>query len=383
MEALRSTVLISVVTCFSIFLNEYLMSSHLIDFYKKGPIIMKPDPDYAGIDYESIFYDYIKKISVTSDGTIFVSNTKQHNISKFKDGRLIKTFSQKGEGPSDLYYPKLFGILDDKYLIINQHSLIGKVSVFDLDGAFVKLIKTTHNVWKIAPLTNNKLAILISTSIEDRHYSKTKYSILIKDFVTGKEKYAWSLTVNSKYKSSEIKLKSAFYRNKVYLLKIGNGNFLVGYSGDPNLSVYSPEGEKIRSFTVKYMKKKITGEMKKEFRKVMEVHFQRSSFIKDVMKRVNWGEVFPEYTPYYCNIAVDSENNVLVFEHNGFENVRERKFQVYDMKEMYQCESKIDFGEFKSSIDLQLIFANGNIYSLLNRRDTDDILLQFIKIKIK
>jgi hypothetical protein len=174
MSSRKSASIIFIITWFLFFLREYLIPSYLIDFYRNGPIVMKADPDFAENDFESFFYDYQKKISVTSDGIIFVSNTKQHNILKFKDGRLIKKFGQKGEGPSDLYYPILFGILDDRYLIINQNSLIRKISIFDLEGNFVQLIKTTHNVWNIAPLINNKIAILISSGIDDRQYSKTR-----------------------------------------------------------------------------------------------------------------------------------------------------------------------------------------------------------------
>jgi hypothetical protein len=101
------------------------------------------------------------------------------------------------------------------------------------------------------------------------------------------------------------------------------------------------------------------------------------------MKTVDWVEIFPEYVPYYRNMVVDSEDNILIFDHNGFGRIDDLKFQVYNSEGKYLLDSKIDFGKFKSNSDLQILFVNGCLYSLIDRKDTDDVLLQIVKIKTK
>jgi hypothetical protein len=357
------------------------LAADLIDFYNKGPIVMKPDPEYANLDYESLFYDPIKKIAVAPDGSIFVSNSKEHNIHKFKEGKLLKTFGRKGLGPGDLYHPGEMAILDNKYLIVNEYALTMRISVFDLEGNFLQAVKNAYPVFDVTALTNNKIAILTQHSIEDQNHSAITYQVIIKDIKTGEEIKVTSFTEKSKKVANAIKCGD--YDGKVYTSRIERENLLVGYSSSPEIAIYSPQGKKIKSFRIPIQRKKITREMKEESRQIMRENIERKPKIKQMMKGIKWEYVFPEYVPFYRNLAVDSDDNMLIFDHNGFARIDDLKFQVYNRDGKYLLDSKIDFGEFKLKSNLQLLFVNGFLYSLLDRKDTEDILLQIVKVKIK
>jgi len=361
------------------------LNAALIDFYKKGPIVMKPDPEYAGLDYESLFYDAIRKMAVAPDGSIFVSNSKQHNIYKFKDGKLVKTFGQFGEGPSDLYYPGELSILDNKYLVINEFTLRYYMSVFDLDGNFVKKIRTTYYVWDIAALGNNKIAILTWNEVYEGNYSIKKVRVIIKDIQTGKEITVLSYDENPEKRLDE---KKFFYRSDLsstnfYLHKIGDKNLLFAHSDSPEISIYTPEGKKVNSFRIDYRQKKVTEEMKTESRRRAIEIASRSQFFKEIMKKTDWSYAFPEWVPYYRNLAVDSDSNILVFEHTGFNLLNEHKFKIYSKEGKYLGESKIQFGVFEGWSSFPLIFFKDCLYSFLQLKESEDTLMQFVKIKTK
>jgi len=379
----RSIVAIAVL--FVLLAGGTFLNAALIDFYKKGPIVMKSDPEYAGLDYESLFYDAIRKMAVAPDGSIFVSNCKQHNIYKFKDGKLVKTFGQFGEGPSDLYYPGEIAILDNKYVAIVEGNLNMRISLFDLDGIFVKVIRTNYPTWEIAALGNNKIAILTWNVVFEGNYSIKKVRVIIKDILTGKDFTVLSYDEKPEKRVDEKKIyfRSGLTNTTFYLFNIGEGNLLFAHSDSPEISIYTSEGKKVNSFRIVYGQKKVTDAMKDEFRQIIMLEANRNRLLKESLKTGDWSNAFPEWAPYFRNIAVDSENNILVFEHNGFQKITECNFKAYSKEGTYLGESKIQFGVFEGWSDFSLIFFKDCLYSFLQRRDTEDTLMQFVKIKTK
>lgn len=367
---------------FSLMVSPFIDAS-MIDFYKRGPIVLKPDPDYAKLDYESLFYDNTKHIAVAQDGAIFVSNSRQHNIFKFKDGKLVTKFGRDGLGTGDTRSPREISILDNKYLVIQEDPEIRMISVFDLNGKFVKKIKTPYWVWNLTELGNNKIAILTWNSRIDKDYYVNQVRVIIKNIQTDQDITVASFDAKpqKRNKNNRTLIKASSYDGDFFLSKIGNGNLLFGYSDWSEISIYSPEGKKINSFKVNYRQKEVTDEMKEDFRQVMMENAGSNQVMKAMLKDADWTNAFPELVPFYRNILLDSDDNILVFEHSGFNHFNESKFQIYTKDGKYLGDSKINFGNFRSRADLQLIFRNGFIYSLLQVKNADDILLNFVKIK--
>jgi hypothetical protein len=173
------------------------------------------------------------------------------------------------------------------------------------------------------------------------------------------------------------------YYGRVFIRRTNEKNLLVGYSTIPEIFVYSPEGEKIYSFKVNIKQIKVSKEMKEEFVNgwLEEARIKKKPFIKKLLKKMDPAETFPEYVPYYRNITLDPDGNVLVTKHNGFSNIEKLGFQVYSKEGRYICDSKINFGSFFPTAFPTMVFHGGNIFCLLKKQCDDDICIQLVKVK--
>jgi hypothetical protein len=149
--------------CFFIsFLLCTALHADLLDIYRQGELKLISDANFGEEtkwDYPSLYK--ITSIAVAMDGSIFAAVSKQHKIFKFdKDGKVLFQFGQKGQGPSDLFYPGNLSILDNKYLVVFKYPSNQRISIFNLNGKFEKIIRTSYPVISAVALKNNKIAIL-------------------------------------------------------------------------------------------------------------------------------------------------------------------------------------------------------------------------------
>ena len=75
-------------------------------------------------------------------------------------------------------------------------------------------------------------------------------------------------------------------------------------------------------------------------------------------------DILPEYPPYYENIKIDHEGNILVFNFYNYNKVRRVKFDVYSHEGNYLCFSEFDITKPLKSRDFEraLFFDKGFIY---------------------
>jgi len=132
----------------------------LQDQYKKGTIVLKEAAGFAeGIDWQDLFYDLYKDMVVAPNGSIFVSNSRTHNVFKFnKQGKLLKKLGRRGKGPGDFDFPGDLSILDNKYLVVGEYALNRRFSLWDLEGKFIKVIKTNTSIFYLTALRDNRVA---------------------------------------------------------------------------------------------------------------------------------------------------------------------------------------------------------------------------------
>lgn len=357
----------------------------LIDVYKKGEIKIVPDPEFGkNTDWDLLFYKGIAGISFDPNGCFFVSGRGLHEIFKFdSNGNLVKSFGQKGQGPGDFISPRCLSILDNKYLVIGEYALNRKISLFDLDGEFKKVVRTDYYAYDSVALENNKIAILSkSVSNTDKEFITTCYSIFIKDIVNGKDFKVISFDEKKPniYKREGSVIVPGTYYGNVYLVKIDNTKFLVGFSEIPDISIYSVDGKKLYSFEVKFESKKVTENIKKKF--FSFVAEERKIKILDTnkfMKKMEQQVIFPEYTPYYSEIRVDSDHNILVCQWKGERKIEDARFQVYSKEGQFICETKIESDNFEPAYPR--IFHKNYAYFILRSRGNSSFSLERVELK--
>lgn len=94
-----------------------------------------------GGDPDSIFYS-TPQITVADDGTIFVLDRNDHSVRAFDtEGKLVRKFGRKGQGPGEMDYGRGITIAGD-HLLIADGLTRTRILVFTLDGEPVESHQT-------------------------------------------------------------------------------------------------------------------------------------------------------------------------------------------------------------------------------------------------
>lgn len=373
---------------FCLFIGFYIsLLANLTDLYKKGLIKLIPDPEYGKhTDWSSLLYGQISNFTVARDGSLFVTSLRQDKVYKFdKDGDFVKTFGQKGQGPGDLQEPRDLSILDDKYLVVRESST-GRISLFDLEGKFVKIIQVGYSVLDCVSLKNNKIAILTVNSSQELETISNNYIVYIRDLSKGNDIKVDEFHLTYKREAVFIRGNYGSLYGSIHISCLEDGHkLLLGYSNDPEISIYSTDGKHLRSFLLTGKdRKKINHEMKNLFYKEAEERIKKQiryrSQSLELLEKAKQDDVLPEYTPYYYDIIVDPEDHILVFKFFLFDINNKYLFQVYSPEGEFIYETKID------TVDHEPIgpalFHQGYAFGPF-RKKNDEESFSFFRMKIQ
>ena len=350
-----------------IFLFSLTISASLINVYKSGNIKLVPDPDFGkGTEWDLYFPQGIMDMVFAQDGSFFATgfgNKAQHCVYKFdKNGKFIKKIGRKGRGPGDLYHPGALSILDNKYLIVCEYATSGRISVFDLNGNFVKIIRIKGNVFDVVGLENGKFVWLNKKF--GMHYS---FEVILSD-MTGK-----TLKVINKFseKRRNFSVSPSKYYGEVFIRRNKSGELIVGFNKANDVFVYDHEGDLIKKFKLSIKRREINKKDKESFYKVMEEQAERYPMYKRVIERMYEMNIFPDFTPYYENVKIDSNNNLLCFTFNDYSKKRNFNVNVYSNKGDYLSSFKIntEYDIESHNFIKQIFFYNGYIYYPLIKND--------------
>ncbi len=376
-----------------------LAMPNLMEIYKKGTIKLIPSPGFGnGTDWESFFYDIYKDMAVAEDGSIFVCNNSQNNIFKFNtSGKHIGTYGRLGEGPGDFYFPDELSILDGQYLVIGEYGLKRRISIFDFFGKCMKVVKTDHSVSFPIALKKNKIAYIYYKFLNTGDSLKTRKSkktILIKDTVSGKEFPVLSREFVEKNFVMIGEMMCSITDNSetgdLFINRTFDGNLLVGCSNTPDILIYSQEGKLLNSFRLQIKPIPVTEEYLKKFKayfiadRINERPALSPEFIKKYEK-LSYKDYFDPYLPFYREILVDGDGNILIFKTSEcFEKCNE-VFQVYSPEGKYICETTLDKGDYDFKIDMRfknIVFTKKAIFGLFQLKDSEDISLRLVKVDL-
>lgn len=328
-------------------------SQNLAEIYKKSQVILEEDPTFGTRnDWKQLLPDIEatrdqgkdgknKAIVVAPDGTIFMSHHSRHSISMFDaDGNYLKEFGQKGGKQSDFVYrPSVIGIMDGKYLV--TYAVDGRMLLFDFKGNWVKTVRLDYMPLDNAILKNDKIAILGHTSWT----TKYRTFVAIRDIETGKEKIVWdkftegigSNAIVVKYKQGGMSSQSLPYTHSMYtrpkLLTTPDGNLALVFPDSGEIMIYSPEGEKVKTFQVSAGPRLEISQQDREeyYQKALErikameeeketADEKKKSYLEQTIsqtieqvKKYLDPALYPEKLPTLAQVMFDSDNNLLVF----------------------------------------------------------------------
>lgn len=416
----------------SLFIYATLSSQQLSSVYKAAEIKLVPDAQYAkDNNWNKLFPDYNQKsgsktigmnkqIVVAPDGSVFMSHSTRHSISKFdKNGNFIKEFGKKGgKLASDFVYrPSVQGILDSKYLY--TAAVDGRMHFFDLNGNWIKTIKLKYMPLGSVPLQGGKIAIIGYSSWKG---NSSREIISILNFIDSKEKIIISkvdpydsnkkivigplnyVDNNGKTrKGSMISYSLPFMHSRLRLATTTTGNLVVAYPGTGEIAIYTPDGIKIKQFkaevkpeviskedledyyqkAIEYVKKTEEG-VKLSNRKNKEYWNEYLAGYKSQLEKFRDPANYPANLPYFSEMIVDSENNILLFRFTRKEG--SNKFDVYAFNSLG---AKIATSTFVAdNYDLKINpsvfkFHNGSIYSFVKLKGDTGNPMRLVKFDLK
>ena len=419
-----------------LFMSATLWSQQLSTIYKSGEIKLIPDANYAkNVNWNKQFSDFnqtawgkpigmSKQIVVAPDGSVFMSHHTRHSISKFdKNGNFIKEFGKKGgKSPADfIYMPSVQGILDGKYLYTT--AVDGRMHFFDLNGNWVKTIRLKYMPLGSMPMKGGKIAILGHVPSGNG----AKHIISLLNYSDGKEKIISSTF--EPYTSSDknsIKITPYFYKDKngkeqhigqwfscslpfshssYYRVRFATnsaGNLVAAYPSIGEIAVFDNTGKKLRQFKADQKPEVITREDREDYYQNVAKDMKRleenvakmtkdkeywDSYVaqyKQQLEKFRDPANYPANLPYFSEMMVDSENNILLFRFTREEG--SNKFDVYTYN---STGSKIATTSFiTDKYDLKINpavfrFHNGSIYSILKVKNAVGNPLRLVKFDLK
>jgi hypothetical protein len=372
-----------------------LNASYLVELYKKKEIFLKEDVEFGkDNDWEDLFYDIYKSLVLGPEGNIYVINTHQHNIFQFsKDGKFLKKFGQKGQGPLDFFHPRYSTVLDDKFLVVPEYAQNRRLSVVNLkqiDPKHTRVLKTEHSVWETVALKKNKIAYLARDYVSLSKWEKKQVTnVIIKDVATSVEKVVASheLPIRCRSELIRIFLEIPEYFGKVFILSTKEGNLIVGYSDRPEINIISTDGKKLKTIKLDFPPLKVSEARGKEIIKKLAYGIRTSKQAHENLKNsLSGSKVFGDHFPYYTNLLVDSAGNILVFLNDvDCKDNCEIRFRVYSPEGRYICTTKINKGKFDFKIDYRfknILFTEHGIYGLFQLKGTEDISLRLVRVKL-
>ncbi len=369
---------IPVFMCIFLLLGSGLFSD-LLTAYKKGEIKLIPDPAFGSRTEWDMFFraEQDNNIAFLPDGSFFRTASEDGKVYRFNDkGEKIAEFGRKGQGPGDLLIPLDLDILDGKYIVVND-SGNRRISIFDLDGKYVNVIKADYPIFCLVALQDNKVAL--ATQDQKSTFRLKRYRVLIKDLETGSENEVAIFT--DEKPQSPIFLKLDPFDGTVHLARIGQDKFLAAYSKSPEVTLYSFSGEKASSFKVGIESEKIVWDhlvylMQPEAMSETE----RKSYEKVIVSNKDKIRL-PEFHQHYLGLTVDSESHILFYLNGLAKKTREVAFQVYSVAGELLATTKVNQAEYKAVNPYSMYFHDNFIFATLEKKDAEGT--QFLaRIKI-
>jgi hypothetical protein len=370
------------------------LNARLVDLYKKGLLKVEADSSFGNsTPWESLFYDKFHQLTVGPGGEIFVSNFRQDNIFKFNpSGELVLTFGRPGQGPGDVTSPGGISILDGKYLVIHESVLLRRISLFNLLGKCIKVLKTEFNVAGTTSLRDSKIAYFRNQYSEDmkNKQAKTVY-LIIKDVNTGTEKTVASFKLLdknyiflNKYLSVSV---DENFGGDLFIKATKEGNLAVGVSNTPDITIYSPDGMLVRSFKLTTPPLPVTAEYMKAYRANMLKELKTAKLPEIYEKALINAPIesfFEKNLPYYRDFEVDAEGNFLFFKWTDCIGKCNEVLMVYSPGGEYICDTIIEEGNLGLEVlqrRTKIVFTDKGIFGLLEVEGEDDTYLRLVKIK--
>ncbi|MGP8329718.1 MAG: hypothetical protein ACT6FF_05325 [Methanosarcinaceae archaeon] len=368
-----------------LFFATQLLGNDLTDIYKTGKLILEPDSAFArNNDWDSLFGSTserrYKNIAVAADGSVFL--LAGNEIYKFnKNGDFLLKFSDGGRHSSKLEGACYsIDVVNTKFVVVTQYS---QLHLFNINGKFIRTIKRDYTLRKCIFLNTKKIAVSAWVGYSG---NRAKNHVAVLDIETEKEipvthfmETYKNTTISYKFGKGSMMVSNSFRRFRVYIDKTPAGNLVVGYSENPDIVIYSPQGKEISRFQLNYPPILITQQEKDEYYQRMDANDKLPDSALAVIKHPAY---FPKNKPYYYDLKVDSDGNILVFKNVKDENHIFQVYQAYSKEGHFICETTIEPKLYQNPRTKLLTFHQGALFGLVKLRESHGSKFRLLKVNL-
>lgn len=350
----------------------------LADRYRSGRLLLRLDEDWTSNLPPELFFESRGDIAVAPDGSVFVSNTTRHTIFKFDAaGRFVKSFGGPGQGPGDLTYPGRLSILDGTFLVVGEYATNQRISLFDLDGKFLKIVGTGRFTSQATALRDGKIAYVAMKGAMSAEEMISIGEVFILDLASGRQRSVVRHEIRNPIKripAGGIVMASA---GAVILAPTRSGGLVVGTTRGPGLELFAADGTRLRALDTGWEAIPVTSAYRKRHKELLARQAEAEGHGPPT------GEPpLPEFLEVLQDVWTDSEGNILVCRKTACLENCPLAVRAYSPEGELLCDFEIDPGPFVLSADWRfkrLALTGSCAYGLLELRDDPDGFLYLIR----
>jgi hypothetical protein len=290
---------------------------------------------------EDFVFSRIWSVQVDDEENIYVLDSKEFCVKVFdRNGKHIRTFGERGQGPAQFQYPFRMHLTAGKELLIYD-SRNRRISFYSLGGKCLREIPTEqHNFQRTIPDSKGNI-------ITERQIFGEKYITEIKKFDSNLNPIITIEAVEIETNPYVITLVNPAFNVRV----MKNDNIVWGYPSDFKYEIFivNPEGKTIRKIIKDYDPVNITEEEKDKLKKAR---------FGDRELPAEYKLEFPNnYHPYWYFICGDEGNlYTRTFEQNEEGLFR---YDVFDHKGRYIAKF------YLPEVDLLCVVKRNKVYTMV------------------
>lgn len=350
----------------------------LADRYRAGRILLRADEDWTSHLPADLVFESRGDLAVAPDGSVFVSNTTRHTVYKFDSaGQFVKAFGGPGQGPGDLTYPGRLSILDGQYLVVGEYATNQRISLFDLDGKFVKIVGTGRFTSQAIALKDGKIAyVSLQGKIETDEMINVG-EVFILDWRTGAQRSVVRHEIRNPVKRMPGGGIVGAASGAVVLSRTHEGGLVVGTTQGPGLDIFSADGTKLRTLDTGWKAIPVTSEYREKYKD----HLRRQAEAEGRRPPKN-DPLLPEVLEILQDVWTDPEGNILVCKKTECLEDCPLFIRAYSPEGEWLCDFALEPGPFVLSADWRfkrIVLTERGLYGLLEFKDDPDGFLRLVR----
>jgi hypothetical protein len=346
--------------------------------YRAGRIIVRADEDWTSNLPPDLVFESRGDIAVAPDGSVFVSNTTRHTIYKFDpSGRFAKRFGQPGQGPGDLTYPGRLSILDGRYLVVGEYATNRRISLFGLDGTFVKIVGTGRFTSNAQALGDGKIAYVSLNGRMEADEIVNQAEVYVIDWRSGAQKAVWKHEIRMPVQRMPGGGLISSGNAGVILARTRTGGIIVGTTQGSELDILTADGVKVRTLDTGWKAVPVTAKYRDELRALERRRAEAEGHRPPAIDMH-----LPEALEVLQDVWTDDQGNILVCRKTDCLEDCPLEIRVYSPEGDLLCDFEVQPGPFILSADhrfKRIVMISRGLYGLLELKDDPDGFLHLIR----